>query len=277
MNALFLNKNVLDFGNFDEHTILLNNEFIPEAKQDNYRADISGLWLEKDEKIYYFKTVSDDYSLLAEFVGEKVSEYFNLETVHYHLATGKDKNKKSIYGLASEYMVKPNCFYQTWEQYLREKNFYGKRSVNDLSILELFEQDFMSQPIIEQTKAFFIRELLTNEDDRNINELLIKEVQDRVSLGYLVDYATECRLPYRYCQFVPFGYKLSLRDFGVVEQIVRDDTFQKYVEKALLFQIKRTLKEIKEMHSLLIPKEIEENFEHFFGKSQDVLAMYLSR
>lgn len=273
----FQNAHLVDFGEFSKKLVTLQNEFIPDIKKDNYKATISGLWLKEKENIYYFKTVGDFYSLLAELVGEKVSRYFGLETVHYELAMGIDKDEKTLQGLASKYMVEEEVNYQTWKKYLEDKHFYGTVSVQDLKILDFFEQDFPDEPIISQTKAFFIRELLTNEDDRLIHELLIAEKDKNISLGYLVDYATECRLPHRYFLRVPFCYQLSLRDDAVVERIQNDEVFQFFVEKACLFEIKKVLKEIKEEKNLLIPKKLEEDFIYFFSKSQSILKMYLKR
>ena len=53
---------VMDFGFVQDHLVYLQNDWIIEAKKENYRVDISGLWLKKDGQIYYFKTTADFYS-----------------------------------------------------------------------------------------------------------------------------------------------------------------------------------------------------------------------
>lgn len=269
--------NKIEFEDFSSKLAFIQNECIPDCKKDNSSPYISGLWLKDQGKIYYFKTVADLYSLVAELVGEKVSGYFHLDTVHYELASGIDRENRHVYGLASKYKADEQAEYHTWKKYLENKHVYGSVSVQDLKILDFFKQDFPNEPIVLQTKAFFIRELLTNEDDRLSNELLLAKKDKKISLGYLVDYATECRLPHRYFLRVPFCYQLSLRDDGVIEQIQNDEVFQFYVERALLFEIKKVLQEIKEEKSLLIPKSLEEEFIDFFSKSQSILKMYLKR
>ena len=269
--------NIKDFGNLNDRAIWLNSDLIPEVKQMNDTVRTSGIWVEKEGKIYYFKTVDTFYSLFAEFIGEKISRFFDLSTVHYELAKGTERNGKRIYGLVSEYMRLQDHKYQTWEKYLEEKEFYKTQSVNDLAILHFFEKDFINEPIVDQTKAFFIRELLTNEDDRLINELLIEEKDNFHSLGYLLDYAREFRLPHKYFLFVPFCYRFSLRDPDMLQKIQEDDVFQMYIEKALCLEMKKLLKEVQEEQALFVPEELAESFENFFSKSQSILKMYLKR
>ena len=268
---------VMDFGFVQDHLVYLQSDWITEAKKENYRVDISGLWLKKDGQIYYFKTTADFYSLVAELVGEKVSEYFHLDTVHYELAKGTNENRKTFLGLASPYQANPKSFYQTWRQYLEKKEEYGYFSLTGLDILRYFEKDFSKEPLLWQTKALLLRELLTNEDDRLVDELLIEEREGHTYLGYLVDYAPECRLPFHYNIQIPLVYHLSLRDDKIVHEIKQDEVFQLWLEKALLFDIKRCLQEIKEEHQLHIGKEIEDQFVTYFATSQNILKMYLKR
>lgn len=277
MGINFDHTNLKDLGILKDKMIWLNNEWIPLAKQCNEKVSVSGIWLSNNDSIYYFKTVKGIYSLLAELLGEKISRYFGLDTVHYELAKGIGNDGKTLYGLVSKYMALEDHEYQTWERYLTEKDFYKKESVHDLAILRFFEQDFSNEPIVSQTKAFFVRELLTNEDDRLIHELLINEKDQKHSLGYLVDYAPEFRLPHRYSLFVPFCYRLSLRDFDVVQKIKEDPQFQMYVEKALLLEMKKLLKEVSEEQALQIPLDIASSLENFLGQSQSILRMYLKR
>ena len=106
---------------------------------------------------------------------------------------------------------------------------------------------------------------------------LKNEKDQKHSLGYLVDYAPEFRLPHRYSLFVPFCYRLSLRDFDVVQKIKEDPQFQMYVEKALLLEMKKLLKEVSEEQALQIPLDIASSLENFLEQSQSILRMYLKR
>ena len=96
---------------------------------------------------------------------------------------------------------------------LEKKEEYGYFSLTGLDILRYFEEDFSKEPLLWQTKALFLR------------ELLIEERAGHTYLGYLVDYAPECRLPFHYNIKIPLVYHLSLRDDKIVHEIKQDEVF----------------------------------------------------
>jgi len=249
----------IELGNLEKQRIYFNDKIISEDKREKGNIYVSGCWLERQNQIYYFKTRQKNLLrqfILHELLGEKVSEFFGLQTVHYRLASGVIKGKEVI-GLLSKWEREETSKYINLQNFLNRNSF---QVFKDLEVLDRVREDYGNSPLFLEMIAFFVREYFTNETDRIASEILIEKKEREVHLGYLCDYESEFENPNDYnTNYVPGLYSLNLRSNDMINKIKKEKKLLLEFEKALTISLKDMLEEIEQIHQLnLNLKEVNE-------------------
>jgi len=141
-------------------------------------------WFKIDENWYYFKKQTNEVNLINELIGELISEYFGLDTIHYKIAK-LNINGNSEIGLVSKNFSNPLYDY-------KRVSDFNLPSKNDLSNLERIKAICKSENeyrlILEDLKKLFIRDFYAIQGDRTENNLLFKKTENSLRLAPLYDY-----------------------------------------------------------------------------------------
>ena len=188
--------NIVNLGNI-EHIIEIEMQdtTISFDKRKSHNINTNGIWLELDGKTYYFKTIKTMTHLINELLGVKITEYFGLSSVHYRIGKGL-YNGKVIYGLLSKYERKQGYQYQNLEDLIFSEDslITEPYDYRDLSFLKVLENTYSGSPLPNQLKTVLIRDLVTNEQDRKMSEIHIRENNHILELDKLFDYEIEWNL-----------------------------------------------------------------------------------
>lgn len=188
------NANIINLRNF-EHIIEMKDQTISFGKRKNTNVYENGIWVNLDNKIYYFKQIKTITRLINDLLGVKVTEFFNLPSVHYHLAKGFYQGAE-IYGLISEYERDENYQYKNLEDIVYSENSIIEDSydIRNLSILKAIENAYSETPLPIQLKKILVRDLVTNEKDRKMSEIHIRENLNTIEIDKIFDYEIEWNL-----------------------------------------------------------------------------------
>lgn len=185
---------VINLGNF-ENLVEMTDKTITMGKTRNIDLCNHGLWLQREDGIYYFKSVKNMFLTLNDLLGVKITEYFGLPSVHYEVAKG-NYNGQEVFGLLSKYERKEGYYYQNLEDIVYGENskLNSIHNPSNLSILEILDEVYKGQPLSEQLKTLIVRDFVTNETDRKMGEIHIHEINGITSIDKIYDYEVEWNL-----------------------------------------------------------------------------------
>ncbi len=250
-----ITENWVDLGNVTDCVYSFEDEIIPSDKINNRTI----LWLKLDGQVYAFKRRLDERLIINELLGEKVSEYFGIDTVHHELATCF-LNGKRTFGLISPMARKENASYTFFWKELANKTEICANS-NITEILSKTDEVFKGEPICEEIRSLIVRDFFTNEFDRVTSEILI-EKGDSIHLGYLCDYEVEFDLPFEAYTWDE-NCVLSLNSELLIPFIQCDSELMKKFHLALKCNLLHLLEELEEEKKLRISKEKKEEIKKF--------------
>jgi len=186
--------NITSLGDIS-HTIKIADKSISLDKRSSTNPHINGLWIKYNNQVYYFKAMKDITCLINDLLGVKVTQFFNLPSAEYKLAKGT-YNGQELFGLISKYERKRKYNYENLSDIV-----YGDNSIieypydmNDLSFFESLEDAYSNQPITNQLKTLFVRDLVTNETDRKMSEIHLRNSNGITEIDKIFDYEKEWQL-----------------------------------------------------------------------------------
>ena len=205
-------------------------------------------WFKVDNEWYFYKGYQASMMLVNELLGEKVSEYFDLDTVHYRLAKFNYQEKSEI-GLASK------SFCQAGFKYKRasELNLEQKEDLSVFdTIRKICKDDQEYKALLLDIKKMFVRDFMCSESDRHEGNFLFKINDSGIRLAPLFDYEDS------FIQSEPLYYhnwlgSINLNNFACIETIQKDPEWQELFEKAMQLNIPAIIEEIKDENQLIIP------------------------
>ena len=234
------NTKVIDLGKLEDiELIQLEDETVPSLKRNNYHHRVSGYWLKRENKIYYFKVPIFEHQMLRELVGEKITSYFELPSVHYEIAKMEIKGK-TMYGLLSQYTRKQD------KQYLSLYDWAVKEGWQQQNFLKFLSENYADQPLLEEYKKLLVRELYTQEEDRQVDETIVEIDQGKVQLSPLVDYEKEFILRRRLDPVkIPRIQTFDIEDISTLLTVKADKSFENYFRQVKNLRINKLFTEIK--------------------------------
>lgn len=188
------NASIINLGNF-EHILEMKDQTISFCKRKTTNVYDNGIWVNLDGKVYYFKQIKTITRLINDLLGVKVTEFFDLPSVHYKIARGF-YNGEEIYGLISKYERNDNYQYKNLEDIVYSENSIVEDpyDIRNLSILNAIENAYGDTLLPTQLKKVLVRDLVTNEQDRRMSEIHIRENLNTTELDKIFDYEIEWNL-----------------------------------------------------------------------------------
>lgn len=180
-------------------------------------------WYKIGDDWYFFKEISMDW-IIHELLGEIISKYFNIDTVHYKLV--KYNNE---YGVLSKNFCDSNYKYKTLVDYGLPR-VSKKLEIFD-SIKKICKDNIEYKNLIDTIKRIIIRDYYVSEYDRCYHNFMFKEGKT-ITLSPLYDYE-------RSFMFEPTeeikGYlaNFSLNDEKIRYILQNDDLFQELFIKIM--------------------------------------------
>lgn len=222
---------------------------------DDLIKDYVNNWHQIDGQWYFVKWRMDDKKILNELIGELISEYFNLKTVHYKLV--KSKNG---YGVISKNFCDKNFNYKKAGQ-LRLKK--GRD-------LELFEHSNLDDDLLCDIKKLFIRDFYTSQIDRFRKNLLFMVNNNEIRLAPLFDY--ELSFVFRKAYYTNDLGRLDLTYDKTIKYLKEDSYFQELLYLLMDADIKNILEKAEEKHGVLIDDGTEE---YYYNHEKKVKSLVL--
>lgn len=227
-------------------------------------------WHKIDSEWYFFKTDGFDRSFVHELLGEVISEYFGLDTVHYKVAELDVKGKDKKYGVASKNFCDKSLTYKRIWDYLLEFDF----PIEGLSILEKIKiicpKDETYLLLKNDLMKLFTRDFYVSQGDRTGNNFLFKWEKDNVRLAPLYDYEAAFSI-YRDLQYKNQIGELNLRDKTTCELIRKDEKFQELFYLLMDADMDDFVKGTEERHKIIIPSEMKDHFIKHEGKIKQLV------
>ena len=213
-------------------------------------------WYKIDDNWYYYKKTGDE-GLINELLGEIISEYFGLDTIHYEIASLINENGTYSTGVLSKNFCKKDRVYKTIEDYERTKKIKFS-STDDLSIAiskikKICHSNENSTILEEQIKRLFIRDFYTTEIDRGTTNLLFSENSTNISLAPLYDYEESFTpdedLMKKYINCIGM---IDINDIGSNNFLKNDRTCQELLNMLMNINIDTLLTKVEENHNIQI-------------------------
>lgn len=215
-------------------------------------------WHKLDGKWYFYKGDGCEFHFVNELLGEVISEYFGLDTVHYKVAFLQIAGKEPEYGLVSENFCSPDYLYtRTWDYNL------GRGDIFDLNrITAICNSKEEARYLISDMKKFFIRDFYTSQGDRSGNNFLFKQRKDGSEgkrLAPLYDYENsfESINPEIYANQILY---LNMKNPELPKFFKKDYEYQELLGKIRDADMKGFIKTVEERHEILIPSDLKEYY-----------------
>jgi len=226
-------------------------------------------WHKIKDKWYFYKSDGYDFHFVNELLGEVISEYFGLDTVHYKVALLNVAGKRPEYGLVSENFCSPDYIYtRTWDY--------------NLGVMDIFELDRLIdicntheefKMLLSDMKKFIIRDFYASQMDRSGNNFLFREKKDGSEgkrLAPLYDYENsfEASNPEVYRNQILY---LDMLDPILPKYFKRDSEYQEILCKIREANIDKLIKTVEERHNILIPNHIKEYYRKKDKEKKDII------
>ena len=213
-------------------------------------------WYKINGEWYFYKGDGYDFHFINELLGEVISEYFGLSTIHYNIAKLCVNGQKEKYGLLSKNFCEKNCSYKTaWD--------YGLESKRDLSVLENIKTICNSEneylELLKDLKKFFIRDFYTSQSDRSGKNFLFKETDNSIRLAPLYDYENsfESITPERYRNQIG---EINLRNNETTYILKNDSLFQELLQLIIDIDMKSLLQMTEDRHKIIVPNNLKDYY-----------------
>lgn len=213
-------------------------------------------WHKIDNQWYFFKNRDYDFYFINELLGEVISEYFDLDTIHYKIAqlyvNGEDKG----YGVLSKNFCSPESTYKSaWD--------FGFEPLHDLSILQKIKDICPSEKeyliLLNDMKKFFIRDFYVSQLDRSGNNFLFKIDNNGIRLAPLYDYESSFEASDIYKYRNQIG-ELDISNPDTRKILLTDDKFQELLNLLMSINISSFIKLVEDRHKIKIPKNFKDYY-----------------
>lgn len=224
-------------------------------------------WHKIDDKYYYFKPMKSPFVFFNELLGEFISIYFDLESVHYNIAKVIVKDEEEQYGLLSKNFCNPDYTYKCLFDYISENNklhFFEK----DLSILDKIrvicktEEEF--RLLQDDLKKLVIRHFYnTQSDGGNGKNIMLKKTPSGIRLAPLYDYESAYITDNSYEDIYRLVWdigELNITDTETQNLFRNDPRFQELLYKLMDADITSFLTEVEDTHKIIIPAKQKEHY-----------------
>lgn len=213
-------------------------------------------WHKIDGEWYFYKSDGYDFHFVNELLGEIISEFFGLDTIHYKVAKLSVEGMKDEYGLVSKNFCDINYTYKrVWD--------YGFAPRRDLSILENIRSICQSEEeyllLLEDLKKFFIRDFYASQLDRTGNNFLFKITPEGIRLAPLYDYENSFE------SIDQQIYRNQIAEINIANRetqslLKNDIKFQELLHLIMQADMLSFINEVEDRHKVLVPSDNKEYY-----------------
>lgn len=262
--------------------IYLENDFIKP-----FHPKAEGAWLLIDP-IYYkmiyeiagkkwiFKSKGLEYAL-NELIGETISKYFNLSTVHPQIAFLNGYSDDSLGVLIK-------VFFQDNSTYFYIDNFsdvsFCRNNLDNLNYLRTYYNETLdddinlsadnNEELKKSLKRMIIRDYFANQQDRSIENFMFQENNGYVSLAPLYDHE------FSFGDY-PYGssfFNLTLYDAKVRRIIKNDDYFKQLIAKGMAINISKFISQVEDEHHIILDSDEKERVTKTLKRQKKKISAY---
>lgn len=226
-------------------------------------------WHKINGKWYFYKSDGYDFHFINELLGEVISEYFGLDTVHYKVASLKVANEEPEYGLVSENFCSTEYKYtRTWDYNL------GRGDIFELEeLIESFNTSEEAKQLLSDMKRFVIRDFYTSQLDRSGNNFLFQQRKDGSEpkrLAPLYDYEDS------FASISPNIYSnqilyFNMEEHGLSKFFKKDPEYQEHLCKIRDADMSEFLRTVEERHEILIPNDLKEYYKKCDKEKKEII------
>lgn len=215
-------------------------------------------WHKVDDEWYYYKNPHED-AFYKELLGEVISEYFDLDTVHYKIAKLIVEGKDDSYGIASKNFYDRNMEYTHLNMPKCGLDYFNKsfEVLDKIRVLCNSDKEFML--LQNDFKKMIIRDFYSFERDRRIANFLFCETPNGLRLAPLYDYG------WSYIDSNDFRTLQDYLDFDLNSSEIRDGLrndakFQELLNTLMDADISSFIEKVEQNHKIVFP---ESQIEHY--------------
>ncbi len=225
-------------------------------------------WHKIDGKWYFYKSDGYDFHFVNELLGEVISEYFGLDTIHYQVAK-RIVGGKEEYGLVSENFCSTDYLYtRTWDYNLECGNIHRLDE-----LIEICKSPEEFKLLLSDMKKFVIRDFYTSQLDRSGNNFLFKEKKDKSEgkrLAPLYDYENsfESISPEIYSNQI---LRVNMKDTELPKLFKKDPEYQENLSRIRDANMDELMKIVEERHNILIPSDMKEYYRESDKEKKDII------
>lgn len=225
-------------------------------------------WHKIDGKWYFYKSDGYDFHFINELLGEVISEYFDLDTIHYQVAK-RIVGGKEEYGLVSENFCSTDYLYtRTWDHNLESGNIHRLDK-----LIEICKSPEEFKLLLSDMKKFVIRDFYTSQLDRSGNNFLFKEKKEGSEgkrLAPLYDYENsfESISPEIYRNQI---LRVNMEDPELPKFFKKDPEYQENLSRIRDANMDELMKMVEERHNILIPNDMKEYYRKSDKEKKDII------
>ena len=238
-------------------------------------------FIKYNNQIYYLKKCNPHRNMshiLNEIIGEYISKYFNLNTVHNILIRDKDKK----YGVMTRNFIdnKDDYFYFDNSLFVNLENtpLVGLDNLNNLDYVfdkkskQIQLDDNNLNIFIKNVKKLIVRDFITRQTDRHSENIIVRCIENKVYLMPIFDYEHSfCNDDY-YTFYHIFDFNLLL---DKVCYIIRHDYyFQELLIHAMKLDIKYIIDRIENDYSIKLDNKEKECYREVIERQQNKIKKY---
>lgn len=211
---------------------------------------------------YYFKSFNSYFLFFNELLGEVISKYFNLDTIHYEIAKQFDDNETQ-FGIISKNFCNKEFIYKTLSEYIFENaklNYFEP----DLSIIDKIkiicktEEEFLL--LQKDLKKMIIRHLYNALRDAYGHNIMLKTTPHGIRLAPLYDYEEAYISFDRLHKYTWDIGELDITNKKTKALFRSDQMFQELLYKLMTADMSNFITEIEDMHKIIVPTEQKEHY-----------------
>lgn len=216
-------------------------------------------WHKINDEWYFYKSDGCDIHFINELLGEVISEYFSLDTIHYHVAKLIKPDKSIEYGLVSKNFCDKDLVYKrSWDY-----NLMPKRNLDvlkDLRNICKSRKEYIV--LLDDMKKFFIRDFHVSQKDRTGNNFLFKETKEGIRLAPLYDYEKSFDTLDLGIYRNQIG-EINIYNSDIKQLLKKDKKFQELLHLLMDANIRNFIDTVEERHSILVLEDDKEYYEKY--------------
>lgn len=243
----------------DAAKIILNDEIVSAINLPLSNVTEYNNWYKKNDKQYYFKEIDSLVVLLNELLGEDLSVWMELPTVHYDIVTDREYR---IIGLLSENVKRKNKTYV-------DSRKLDRGSVDRIRNIFMGDEIHYDPQFKRDLTYYVIRNFYSVLQDRYSNSEVILN-GDSFEIPPLMDYASS------YNDHLVGVYYDPLISFEFTEKEINylrenNEFFLEALTRVFEYSYRDALLRIEKKHNIVIPAVVKQYYMQFEEWRKQVL------